>query len=87
MPGIVRKTDDSAGGPLLGGSPNVFVNGKSAVRVGDSVADHGLSPHTTATMAGSSPNVFVNNIKVSREADAASCTCTATGSPNVFANG
>lgn len=87
MPGVVRKVVDAAGGPLAAGSDNVFVNGSSAVRWGDLVSNHGLSPHATPTMAGYSPDVFVNNLGVCRQGDAASCTCTATGSPDVFANG
>jgi len=86
MPGIARKDEDSAGGTLIEGSENVFVNGFSVVRIGDDVAGHGLPPHASPVMAEGSENVFVNSIGVCRAGDAASCGDIATGSPNVSAN-
>lgn len=86
MPGIVRKTDDSAGAPLVGGSPNVFVNAQPAVRVGDPVEGHGLN-HDAPIMSGFSTNVFANKLEICRAGDIASCGHPATGSSNVFANG
>ena len=62
MPGITRMTDDSAGGVLIAGSDNVFVNKKGAVRIGDAVAGHGNSPHDSPVMAAGSGSVFVNGI-------------------------
>ena len=41
MAGIARKGQDIAGGVALGGSLNVKINGKGAVRIGDTVASHG----------------------------------------------
>jgi uncharacterized Zn-binding protein involved in type VI secretion len=51
MPGIVREGDLSNGvieqyipSPTIEGSPNVKVNGKAAIRVGDRYADHSHIP-------------------------------------------
>ena len=68
------------------GSPNVFTNDAKTVRVGDST-----SCGDPATQG--SPNVFVNNIAVHRKNDATGghgsfvANQSASGSPNVFANG
>jgi uncharacterized Zn-binding protein involved in type VI secretion len=86
MPGIARKDEDTAGGLAIQGSENVFVNGISAVRIGDSIQGHGISPHSSPVMSEGSDNVFVNSIGVCREGDAASCGHTITGSSNVSAN-
>ena len=85
MPGITRKTTDSAGGVLTQGSSNVFVNGKAAARKGDTVAGHGISVHAAPVMVGSSSKVKVNGKGVCRAGDAASCGHTASGSSNVKA--
>lgn len=49
MPGVTRKTVDTAGGQLVQGSGDVFVNGQPMVRLGDLVANHGIGPHTGST--------------------------------------
>ena len=85
MPGVVRKSQDSAGGVLIQGSPNVFVDGTPAVRIGDAVAGHGNSPHDSPVMAAGSGSVFVNGIPVCRAGDSASCGHPASGSGDVFA--
>ena len=88
MPGIARDNGkDVAGGVLIQGSANVFVNSKPAVRKGDLVAGHGKAPHASPVMVGCSSKVRVNGKGVSRAGDAASCGHTATGSNNVFAGG
>lgn len=86
MPGIVRKGTDAAGGSLVAGSGNVFVNGSAAVRVGDAIAGHGKPPHAAPVMAAGSGNVFVNNIPVCRAGDPGTCGHPASGSGNVNAN-
>lgn len=87
MPGISRNAGrDSAGGPIISGSPNVFANNNPVARVGDAVMSHGLSPHNGPVMAVGSPNVFTNNISTCRQGDLASCGCASTGSGNVFVN-
>ena len=89
MAGIARKGQDIAGGVALGGSLNVKINGKGAVRIGDTVASHGLPPHSpTPPMVSGSKNpngVFVNGIGVCRAGDVASCGHAITGSTNVSA--
>lgn len=85
MPGIAREGVDAAGGTIIQGSPNVFVDGAPAVRIGDAVAGHGPGPHAGPVMAQGSSTVFVNGIPVSRAGDAASCGHPASGSGDVFA--
>lgn len=85
MPGVTRKGTDSAGGSLAAGSPDVFVNGAAAVRIGDAVTGHGDSPHDSPTMAAGSGSVFVNGIGVCRDGDAATCGHAASGSGDVNA--
>ena len=87
MPGVARKTVDTAGGVAIEGSENVFVNGESVVRIGDRVTSHGLSPHSpTPPMIEGSENVFVNGIGVVRAGDKANCNHNITGSLNVSVN-
>lgn len=85
MPGITRKSLDSAGGVLIEGSSNVFVNNASAVRIGDAVQGHGEPPHDSPVMATGSSTVFVNGIGVCKEGDLATCGHPSTGSSDVFA--
>lgn len=84
MSGATRKDQDSAGGTITSGSPNVIINGSPAARIGDSVAGHGLPPHSAPTMAEGSPTVITNSIPQCHEGDTATCGHPATGSPNVF---
>jgi len=84
MPGILRKNIDFAGGLLSTGSPNVFINGASVVRIGDTVNQHG--DHSTSAMITGSSKVFVNGVGICRAGDMASCGDYGTGgSPNTFA--
>lgn len=68
------------------GSPNVFTNDAKTVRLGDTT-----SCGDPATQG--SPNVFVNNKAVHRKSDSTGGhgswvpNQSASGSPNVFANG
>ena len=73
--------------PLATGSPNVYVNGRRAGRLGDSYVTHGCEdhlPHVGAIATGSA-TVFINNKKAARIGDGVSCggACM-EGSPNVF---
>jgi uncharacterized Zn-binding protein involved in type VI secretion len=86
MPGIARAGQDVAGGVDSVGSPNVHIEGKPAVRIGDSINPHGRPPHTHAVMASGSSSVFVNNIPVCRSGDTATCGHVTSGSGSVFAN-
>lgn len=93
MPALVRFADMSAGHcfgarPNDQASPNVFVNGKGAHRVGDHWPTHCCGPVCHDGVQGTgSPNVFVNGKAVARVGDAIACGDTnAQGSPNVFVN-
>jgi len=88
MPGVARDAGrDIAGGPIIQGSPNVFVNNKPVARVGDRVAPHGDPPHSSPVMATGSPNVFTNNIKTCKAGDIATCGHPTSGSSDVFIGG
>lgn len=85
MPGVVRNSGtDIAGGPLIQGSSNVFVEGRPIVRIGDRVAGHGRGPHAGPVMAQGSGSVFSNGIPICRAGDVATCGHPATGSSTVF---
>lgn len=94
MAGAVRKEDKTSGHgsfppqDITEGSPNVFINGKPAVRVGDKVSNHtdGLGSHDGSVSQGSS-NVFVNGKAKVRKGDSVSCGGTVVdGSSNVLVN-
>lgn len=82
--GVTRKGIDAAGGILITGSDNVFVNNAQVVRIGDIVAPHGLPPHIVPPMVTGSNNVFTNNIPTCGVGDVAACGHPATGSSDVF---
>lgn len=83
MPGIVRKGIDTvSGGLLLTGSPDVFIEGVPACRIGDAVDSHGS--HYNVTMVQGDPNVIINGIPACAAGHMASCGHSATGSPNVI---
>lgn len=94
MPAAARLGDMSAGHcfeprPNDQGSPNVFINGIAAHRVGDHWIAHtcGLITHD-GVLAQGSPNIFVNGVALGRVGDQISCgDVIAQGSANVFANG
>jgi len=71
-------------------SPNVFVNGYGACRIGDALQTHNYKvgnvcvPHIAVVISGSS-SVFVNGIGISRLGDSADQGIILTGSSNVFA--
>ena len=86
MPGIVRATQDTAGGLITGIlAPTVFVNGKPVACLGAAVAAHGAGSHANATMVEASSKVYANGIPVCRAGDKASCGDPATGSTTVNA--
>lgn len=86
MPGVTREAD-LAGGAIKAGSPNVFVNGKSATVVGIGIEPHGSSPHRDAKLSVGSSTVFVNGKALVRAGDKATCGHAASGSSNVSAGG
>jgi uncharacterized Zn-binding protein involved in type VI secretion len=87
MPGVARITADSAGGTLIGVlAPSVYINGNNIAVLNCAVQGHGTGAHAAPIMTTASPNVYANGIKVCRQGDSTSCSHTATGSGNVFAN-
>jgi len=93
MPAVARKGDICTGHgcfpprPNDQGSPNVFINGKPAHRVGDHWKVHccGRKCHDSVLRDGSG-TVFVNGKGLGRIGDAVACgSRVATGSSNVFA--
>ena len=93
MPAAVRLGDMSAGHcfgarPNDQASPNVFINGKGAHRVGDHWPTHCCGPVChDGVLAQGSPNVFINGKAQGRIGDQISCgDILAQGSPNVFVN-
>lgn len=96
MPAVSRAGDTCTGHGAfpprasINGSPNVFINGIPAHRVGDGWAVH-CNPvpscHGAAAASGSG-RVFVNGKPLTRIGDAVSCgSAIAQGSPDVFAGG
>lgn len=75
--------------PATGGSPDVYVNDRPLMRVGDSYAPHACvaghaGPHGRALAAGSA-TVFINGKPAGRIGDAIDCGGNAqTGSGDVF---
>lgn len=96
MPAATRVGDNDTGHDacppraLSSGSPNVFINGKAAGRIGDSYPPHSCDihlPHGGVIASGSS-SVFINGIPAGRIGDAVSCGgSVAQGSENVFIGG
>lgn len=96
LPSAHRRTDIGSGHSChfpstlaTGGSPNVFVNNKPLMRVGDAYVSHGCSvcpePEHGRMLAAGSSTVFVNGLSAGRIGDAIDCGGQAeTGSPNVF---
>lgn len=75
---------------LVTASPNVFINGKAAGRVGDSYSSHGCvaHPNHSGTISAGSGTVFINGRAAGRVGDAVSCGGTvAQGSSDVFIGG
>ena len=94
MPAAARRGDSGrvhCSAYVIGtGSGSVYINGRSAARVGDSSTPHKIpsgdecSIHTASISRGSS-SVFINGKPAARQGDPLSgCTNVATGSPNVF---
>ncbi|KPF44327.1 PAAR domain-containing protein [Rhizobium sp. AAP43] len=95
MPPAHRQGDIGSGhachfppSPATGGSPDVYVNGRPLMRVGDSFAAHACEvghegPHGRALAAGSA-TAFVNGRPAGRIGDAIDCGGAAeTGSEDV----
>ena len=96
MPAQTRVGDNDTGHdacpprPLAEGSPDVFVNGIAAGRVGDTYATHSCDVHPshTGVIASGSGTVFINGRAAGRVGDAVSCGgSVAVGSPDVIVGG
>ena len=100
MPAVTRLGDTCTGHDCFpprnstGGSGNVFVNGMSAHRQGDSwdthCCTHPKMPHGchSSNLAAGSSSVYVNGKQLGRVGDPVACgSSVATGSGNVFAGG
>lgn len=95
MPAASRQGDNCTGDGCFPpresseGSPNVFINDKPALRVGDKFAAHtcGDSTHDGVCSSGSG-KVFINSKPAARVGDDVSCgAAVAVGSPDVFIGG
>lgn len=86
MSGVSRLGIDSAGGTIITGSNDVYINSANAVRIGDAVAGHGDNEHASPVMVTGSSTVFINSIPLCKSGDLASCGHPSTGSLNVFSN-
>jgi uncharacterized Zn-binding protein involved in type VI secretion len=95
MPPAHRKGDIGSGHgchfpptPATGGIPDVFVNGKPLMRVGDAFAAHACPKHGGGhdrALAEGSATVFINSMPAGRIGDAIDCGGQAqTGSSSVF---
>ena len=86
MASVVRQGDSCSGHgkfpprSATGGSSDVLVNGRAAMRVGDGWAVHtdGETAHAGSQSGGSS-SVMVNGQGIARSGDAVSCGSTASG--------
>jgi len=96
MPAATRQGDKDTGHDacpprgLAGHSPNVFINGKGAGRMGDDYPAHGctIHPSHSGTIASGSSTVFINGQAAARVGDSVSCGgSVAIGSENVFIGG
>ena len=94
MPAITRVGDADiphcSGMVRAEGSPDVFCNGISISRQGDSNTGHLLPgspcPVHAAPISSGSSTVYINGRQCGRVGDP-TCTAVAEGSPNVFAGG
>lgn len=96
MPAATRKGDIGSGHgchfpptPSVQGSPNVFIDGIAAVRVGDAYAAHACpscpAPAHGRALAVGSPTVEINGRPAGRIGDAIDCGgAAAAGSGTVF---
>ncbi|MCB5205522.1 PAAR domain-containing protein [Neorhizobium sp. T786] len=99
MPASTRKDDIGSGHgchfpPTVAveGSPDVIINGKPAVRVGDAYAAHGCpscpAPAHGRALSQGSPTVFINGRAAGRIGDSIDCGgAAASGSGDVFFDG
>lgn len=77
MPAATRQGDSCTGHdacgsvPLVGCSPDVYINGRGAGRVGDAYSPHGCVAHPSHAdqISAGSGTVFINSIPAARVGD------------------
>ena len=87
MPGIARKGKDKAQGSIVGPSAStVYADGVPVALMGDKVAPHGKSPHSSPTLTSNPANkVLADGKKPAKAGIVASCKHTVSpGSPTVI---
>lgn len=75
---------------LVSASPDVFINGKGAGRIGDSYASHGCRDHSihSGNISSGSSTVMINGKPAARIGDSVSCGGSVMeGSSDVFIGG
>ena len=96
MPPATRQGDNDTGHDacpprgLAGHSPDVYINGRGAGRVGDDYPAHSCPAHPphTGVIASGSSTVYINSRQAGRIGDPVSCGgSVAVGSPNVIIGG
>jgi uncharacterized Zn-binding protein involved in type VI secretion len=87
MASIAIKNISTAGGLIIEGSLNVFINGYGIARDGDGVASHDISPHDAATLIAGSRKIYVNGKRVVVAGDFATCGDVVIATGNVGAGG
>lgn len=78
--GVSRAYLDRAGGTILVGNPDFYLDGLPVAMQGNPVEDHGNNEHSSAVIVNGSPNFLINGIPVCTSASQASCGHQATGS-------
>ena len=78
--GVSRAYVDSAGGMILVGNPNFYLDGFPVAVEGNPVQSHGDSPHNSAVIVNGTPGFVINGIPVCTTGSQASCGHPATGS-------
>lgn len=77
MGGVARVGDAiSHGGQITSGSPDIFSDGVSVARIGDTA---NCDKHGTVTIVGSSAEVFADGSGIARIGDQCSCGAVITG--------
>jgi uncharacterized Zn-binding protein involved in type VI secretion len=71
--------------PVIAGSPNVLIDGKSVARLGDPLAHHSKLKHSShpRTIADGSSTVVINGMPAAVTGSAISCGGVAIGSGSV----
>jgi uncharacterized Zn-binding protein involved in type VI secretion len=85
MSGIARIGADAAGGTIITGSTDTFVNGAGVARIGDVIQPHGDGEHQNSVLITGSSTVFVNGIPLCRAGDISSCGHPTSGSSDTSA--